>query len=214
MRWKFWKRPPSLRISDNFPIKKKRRFGLLYERHGGIELFTITLLGVTLKVTLGLVISLALTVASIIYAIVSKPKKPEALKSSADFGNSGFLVNLTSQNEPVRVVYGQFRTGGVVVYKSSTGTDNEHLHMIIALSEGPVEGIAIDGQGEKIWFFDKRIQEFGDTVHWEFFSGAYNQNVCGWLHALDPNWNDAMRGLPTCMLNSTMTRLSIPRNLK
>ncbi len=190
MHWQFWKRPPSLKLSDNFPIKKKKRFYILRNERG--ELATVVFVIFGYAVTWATIIKVVIIVAVIIYALCSKPKKPRA--QAADLGNSGYLSNLTGQNEPLRVVYGQFRTGGVVAYKSASGTDNEYLHIILTLSEGPVEGIATDVDGDKIWFFDKRIQDFGASAYWEFFSGTYTQNVCATLKAADPLWDDAMRG--------------------
>jgi len=190
LNWKFWKRPPSLRLQDNFPTKKKSRFGLLGGRRGATIIAWLASAAFW-GLTWGQVLYIAITIISVVYSFVAKGKKPKA--ASSDIGNSGYLSNLMGQNEPVRVVFGQFRTGGVLVYLGASGTDNEYFHMVLTLSEGPVEGIATDGTGDKIWFFDKRIQDF-PSAQWEFFSGTYTQNVCATLQADDPNWNDAMRG--------------------
>lgn len=118
LKLKFWRRAPSLKLEDNFPIKKKRFFHLLFERRGGLELIIgISIGGTVYGLTVGGWITVVLIVASIIYTICSKPKRPESEVGSGDFGNSGFLANLTSQNEPVRVSYGVFRIDGAVIYR-------------------------------------------------------------------------------------------------
>ena len=55
---------------------------------------------------------------------------------------------------------------------SFTGTDNEYLHMVITLSEGPIEGV------EAVYLDEKLSTDFGDKVYYEFFNGSGLQGVC------------------------------------
>ena len=113
IKFKFWRRPPSLKLEDNFPIKKKKH--LLFDQRGEGLIIGISIGGTVYGLTVTWWINVALVVASVIYTICSKPKKPEV--ASSNLGNSGFLANLINQTEPIRVCYGVFRTGGVVVYR-------------------------------------------------------------------------------------------------
>lgn len=103
------------------------------------------------------------------------------------YSSNGYLTNTRSADEPLPVVYGRFRVGGNIVYMSSTGTDNEYLHMVITISEGPIEGI------EAVYLNEKPSTDFGDKVYYEFFNGSGTQGVCATLQAADLNWNDPMR---------------------
>jgi hypothetical protein len=116
--WKFWKRPPSLRFEDNFS-RKKPWFHLVFERHGGAELVIgISIGGTIWGLHISTWVTIALVVASVTYTILSKPKKPEVAKGAAsDLANSGHLLNLRSQSDPLRVIYGVFRKDGNLVFR-------------------------------------------------------------------------------------------------
>jgi hypothetical protein len=67
----------------------------------------------------------------------------------------------TTVREPAstrKMVYGRARVGGSIVYLDSTGTDNEYMHMVIA-----VAGHAIDAY-EEVWFNDEKIWDGGSFV--------------------------------------------------
>ena len=67
----------------------------------------------------------------------------------------------TTVREPAStrtMVYGRARVGGSIVYLDSTGTDNEYMHMVIA-----VAGHAIDAY-EEVWFNDEKIWDGGSYV--------------------------------------------------
>ena len=63
----------------------------------------------------------------------------------------GVLVNKTSSNAPLPVIYGQRKIGGVAIFLETSGATNEHLFMIMALCEGGVESC------EKIYIDDKEV---------------------------------------------------------
>ena len=61
--------------------------------------------------------------------------------------------NSVTVREPAvsrKLIYGRARVGGAMVYLDSTGTDNEFLHLVVA-----VAGHAIDGF-EEVWFNDTK----------------------------------------------------------
>ena len=69
----------------------------------------------------------------------------------------------TTVREPAStrtMVYGRARVGGSIVYLDSTGTDNEYMHMVIA-----VAGHAIDAY-EEVWFNDEKVWDSGYVGSW------------------------------------------------
>ena len=53
--------------------------------------------------------------------------------------NSGLLVNKSSNNAPLPLVYGQRKIGGTRILLEVTGSKNEYLHIVIAMSEGEID---------------------------------------------------------------------------
>jgi hypothetical protein len=143
-------------------------------------------------VTVGHVI-MGVIIAGAVLTARAAAQKAKPRSQARDFKSSGHLLNTTSQSEPIPIPYGTCRIGGNIVYKHCTGTDNKYFHRIITFGFGPVQGIKQDGQGDKIWLDDKRIQEFGSLAYWEFFTGISTQNVCATLQAAHPAFDDAMR---------------------
>lgn len=72
-------------------------------------------------------------------AITSLALKALAPKLGAE--NKGTLFNVREPTAPQRYIYGQVRTGGVLTYIETTGTDNKYLHQVITLAGHPVEEI-------------------------------------------------------------------------
>ena len=60
----------------------------------------------------------------------------EAEKAAAEA--RGLLLNKASNDAPIPVVYGLRKVGGTRVLMESTGSNNEFLHVVIAMSEGEV----------------------------------------------------------------------------
>lgn len=53
------------------------------------------------------------------------------------------LSNSRSTVAPVPVIYGARRVGGTVVYVAVAGEENEHLHLVLTLSEGPINSVPV-----------------------------------------------------------------------
>lgn len=117
----------------------------------------------------------------------NKSRMKEMLDGMGKFTGSGYLANTRSSEEALPVLYGRHRIGGNQVYISSTGANNELLHMIMTLSEGPIEGI------ETIYLDDKPLSDYGGNAAYEFFNGAGDQPLCQTLRDYDSNWYDHMR---------------------
>jgi len=54
---------------------------------------------------------------------------------------SGVLLNKQSNVEPLPVIYGERKIGGVRVFVSTSGSNNTYLYVILALCEGPIYAI-------------------------------------------------------------------------
>ena len=57
-----------------------------------------------------------------------------------------------------KIVYGQMRVGGQVVFISNSGDDNKYLHLAIAFASHEIESY------EEIWFNDKKIWQNGSFL--------------------------------------------------
>jgi len=67
--------------------------------------------------------------------LAEKPESPDFGDNSAA---SGMLINKSANDAPIPVIYGQRKIGGTRVLLEITGTDNEYLHMVLAMSEGEI----------------------------------------------------------------------------
>ena len=92
---------------------------------------------------------------------LKKPDTPDTpnMDSIPEQVAKGVLVNKTSSNAPLPVIYGQRKIGGVGVFMETSGTDNEFLYMIFALCEGGVESC------EQIYIDDKLVTWSGALTH-------------------------------------------------
>jgi hypothetical protein len=131
-------------------------------------------------------------------ALASALMKPGQTKAVA---SGGFLVNTKGQFEAVKVVYGECRVGGNIVYLDEAWFENRYLTAIMTLGEGEIEGVKTDGQGDIIYFNEARIQDYEtfsgllDLVdHWNH-NRTHSQTVDTNLQDDygNPDFNDAMR---------------------
>ncbi len=102
-------------------------------------------------------------------SIVSRALMPTPSMGANMQGNS---VTVREPAVSRKIIYGRARVGGAIVYLDSTGTDNEYLHLVVA-----VAGHAIDGF-EEVWFNDTKIWDgsfqsnWGSYVHIGFHDGT------------------------------------------
>jgi hypothetical protein len=103
--------------------------------------------------------------AGVAYSGIQSAKR--AAKAAAD-SMAGVLVNKESNIEPIPVIYGERRVGGVRVFVStkdvSGGDKNEYLYIALAMAEGEVESIT------DIYIDDTPITD-------SKFTGLYTINV-------------------------------------
>ena len=91
--------------------------------------------------------------AIMVISWLKKPDIPDTpnLDGQPEQIAKGILVNKTSSNAPLPIIYGQRKIGGTAVFIETSGTDNEYLYMIMALCEGGVESC------ESIYIDDKLV---------------------------------------------------------
>lgn len=103
----------------------------------------------------------------------------------------GVLLNLESNDSPVPVVYGRRRVGGITVLKETAGSNNNDLHKVVVLSEGPV-------QGAMNYYLDSVLNtntRYAGVQTMESRNGAHDQAASAALiAALPTKWTAAHRG--------------------
>ena len=80
---------------------------------------------------------------SIIGGIVGQALAPKI--DPPNFGTpleSGITVTAKAPTAPYRIIYGESRVGGVIVYAETTSDTNEFLHMVIVLAGHEVDDIS------------------------------------------------------------------------
>jgi len=63
------------------------------------------------------------------------------VESTPEAQSRGILVNKSSNDAPIPVVYGQRKVGGTRVLMDVTGSSNNYLHIVLALCEGEIDSI-------------------------------------------------------------------------
>ena len=102
------------------------------------------------------------------------------------------LLNKAGNNNPLPVVYGYRKIGGTRVFMEVSGTDNEFLHVVIAMSEGEINSF------ENVYINDiiSTDSRFNGVLNVYTHTGADNQTADSNLVASLPNWtsNHRLRG--------------------
>ena len=88
-----------------------------------------------------------------------KPDDPEFnFDTTAENIAKGILVNKTSANGQIPIVYGTRKVGGIISFLETSGTDNEYLYMIFTLCEGEIDDIS------QIYINDNLVTWSGDLA--------------------------------------------------
>ena len=69
-------------------------------------------------------------------AVAGTPSMPDVASTA-----SSVLLNKSSNNAPIPLIYGQRKVGGTRVLMEVTGDSNEFLHIVLAVSEGEIDSI-------------------------------------------------------------------------
>ncbi len=141
---------------------------------------------------LGLIKLVALLVLSNIVARYEQQRQEHAAQEDAAASKGlGVLVNTSSTGSKKPLLYGYCRVGGNRAYAGTTGSDNQYVHLIYTLGEGPINGWhQVDGV-DQLFLDGKLWTDWGsDYVHYELFTGTADQTVCATLNAAIPEWTD------------------------
>ncbi len=118
-----------------------------------------------MALALGWIIGIAVASTAVSYVMTQQAMK-KAKKAADDM--AGVLINKESNIEPIPVIYGERRVGGVRVFVSTKdvtgGAKNEFLYIALAMAEGEVESIT------DIYIDDNPITD-------SKYSGLYTINV-------------------------------------
>ena len=99
------------------------------------------------------------------------------------------LVNKSSNNAPLPVIYGLRKVGGTRVFIETSGTDNEFLHVVITMSEGEINSF------ENVYLNNiiSTDSRFNGVLNVYTHTGADNQTADSNLVSAVPNWNSSHR---------------------
>lgn len=138
-----------------------------------------SIIGAVASTVVGSVLSSALT-----------PSRQDTQQQTAVQAATGVQVNAESQSSPLYTVYGETRIGGTRMVIGASGTNNEYLHLIVAHCEGEVYAAPTLYIGDLPYTDGK----FDGLIHWEFFTGADDQQVCQTLLNAGVGWKATSRG--------------------
>lgn len=100
------------------------------------------------------------------------------------------LINKQANNAYIPIVYGERRVGGTIVFKGVSGTDNEYLHIVLAVSEGEIEAIG-DVYIDDILSTDSKYSGKVDIYK---YTGTTTQAADSVLVAAFTDWTSASQG--------------------
>lgn len=146
-------------------------------------------IGWAAAVTVAAVLDVVLTLAAVVYSYCSTDKAKKTglgLSTSPTYGWDGVQTQ-SRPGVPVPIAYGEHMLGGNIIgsYVSSDG-DINYLNMLIALCEGPIEGImkedltdvcADNSDTPYILINDNPFSNFGGSVEWDFRLGEDEQTA-------------------------------------
>ena len=115
-------------------------------------------------------------------------------QTTKETSTRGQLINTTDSQVALPLIYGRQRVGINRVYITSGGTDNEYLHIIGTLCEGPIEGVAVVDGVPQVYLNDKIYTDYGSSFTYEIFTGTSTQTVCSSLNtATSGTWTEPLR---------------------
>ena len=146
-----------------------------------------------------------ISIESIITNLIVSWAINEVLGESFENDNKGILLNKSSNNAPIPIVYGERKVGGIRSFVGTSGTDNTHLWIVLTLAEGEIESI------DDIYIDDVLLESgskhFSDTVITKYL-GTDTQTADAALVAANIGWttNHRLRGLAYIVCKFTWNR--------
>ena len=98
-----------------------------------------------------------------------------ALMPKPSYGQqmTGTDITVREPDASRKMVYGRTRMGGAIVYIDSTGTDNEYIHLVIALAGHEIDAFEeIYFNNEKIWDGGSFVGSWGTYVYLGLHDGS------------------------------------------
>lgn len=135
--------------------------------------------------------------AAVAYDGYQKAKK--AARDAA--GRSrGILYQTRATAMPRRIIFGQTRVGGIELYVTTSGTDNEYLHYIFGWGEGPCNNVfKIFFDGEEVTFSgNDATGDYAGLVHHQFAYGHVPQDAIADAVTNVPSWQSSDRLYGIC----------------
>jgi len=115
----------------------------------------------------------------------NSPSRSQSALASAQA--QGILINSQSNVDPIAVIYGRRRVGGTRVFIEVSGANNEYLHVVLVLAEGPVASI------DNVYLDDvlSTDPKFSGLVTISKHLGTPGQAADAALTAAVPKWTSA-----------------------
>ena len=101
--------------------------------------FSAVAFGTVTYAAIGGVVAGAVVASSVTGALAEEPTQPDFAGGGGASAAAGMLINKQANDAPIPVVYGQRKVGGTRILLEVTGTDNEYLNIVLAVSEGEID---------------------------------------------------------------------------
>ena len=100
-------------------------------------------------------------------ALTPKPRAPSGI--GTDSPSRGYQVTQTGSALDQQIIYGKVRAAGVRIFDGTTGSENEHLHRVIAFTGHEIESF------DEIYINDAKVTSLGETrVEYTVVLGAFD----------------------------------------
>jgi hypothetical protein len=125
---------------------------------------------------------------------VSKALSP---KPSMGSGVSGTTVMIRQATPSRKIAYGRTRIGGAICYLDGTGTDNEYLHLVMAVSSRKIDAYeAMYFNDEKVWENGSFLSDWGNFATLATYDGTQTTADAN-LVAASSGWSSTAVGFGT-----------------
>jgi len=142
----------------------------------------LSLFGLGVAGSLGAAFAIGAGLSMVSTALMPKPSYGQQMV--------GTDITVREPDASRKMVYGRTRMGGAIVYIDSTGTDNEYIHMVIAMAGHEIDGFEeIYFNSEKIWDNGSFVGSWGTYVYLGLHDGSQTTADSA-LVAASTQWTD------------------------
>lgn len=130
---------------------------------------------------------------------------------SAALNSSTTNTTVRQAAAPRRLIYGEIKTGGVLVYPGQKLDGDAHL--VVALGEGQIESV------DSVYWLAEELstaEKFDGLLHMEWFDGHPDQTACmSLVNAIPDEWtvDHRLRGIAYAYVRLKFDRNAFPRGL-